>query len=81
MQKEICCRCIKFQMVDNKSIMKQVHYYDKFIANVLNEDMKMCAIFQVNVHLEKFPPSLSDYRNQLKHKKINSPRTYQLYED
>ncbi|KAH0764835.1 hypothetical protein KY285_000706 [Solanum tuberosum] len=33
--------------------------------------MKMCEIFQANVLLEKFPPSWSDYRNQLKHKKKN----------
>lgn len=29
----------------------------------------MCEILQANVLLEKFPPSWSDYRNQLKHKK------------
>ncbi|TYK05191.1 ty1-copia retrotransposon protein [Cucumis melo var. makuwa] len=31
--------------------------------------MKMCKILQVNVLLEKFPPSWNDYRNHLKHKK------------
>ena len=29
----------------------------------------MCEMLQENVMLEKFPPSWSDYRNQLKHKK------------
>ncbi|KAH0748618.1 hypothetical protein KY290_027850 [Solanum tuberosum] len=58
-------------MVDNKPLMEQVHEYENLTADVLNEDMKMCEIFQANVLLEKFPPSWSDYRNQLKHKKNN----------
>ncbi|KAH0730635.1 hypothetical protein KY289_001823 [Solanum tuberosum] len=62
---------IKFQMIDNKPIMEQVHEYENLTADVLNGDMKMCEIFQANVLLEKFSPSWSDYRNQLKHKKKN----------
>ncbi|KAH0658285.1 hypothetical protein KY285_026831 [Solanum tuberosum] len=58
-------------MVDNKPLMEQVYEYENLTADVLNEDMKMCEIFQANVLLEKFPPSWSDYRNQLKHKKNN----------
>ncbi|KAK9670368.1 hypothetical protein RND81_13G196800 [Saponaria officinalis] len=46
-----------------------VHVYENLCADVLNEDMKMCEIFQANVLLEKFSPSWSDYRNHLKHKK------------
>ncbi|XP_059306321.1 uncharacterized protein LOC132057733 [Lycium ferocissimum] len=60
---------IKFQMVDNKPIMEQVHEYENLTADLLTEGMKMCEIFQANVLLEKFPPFWSDYRNQLKHKK------------
>ena len=55
-------------MVDNKPIMEQVHQYEKLTGDVLNEDMKICEIFQANDILEKSPPSWSDYRNQLKHK-------------
>ncbi|KAK4733530.1 hypothetical protein R3W88_007791 [Solanum pinnatisectum] len=58
-------------MVDDKPIMEQVHEYENLTVEVLNEDMKMCEIFQANVLLEKFPPSWSDYRNQLKHRKKN----------
>ncbi|KAL0349104.1 UNVERIFIED_CONTAM: hypothetical protein Sangu_1138200 [Sesamum angustifolium] len=54
---------------DGKSIMDQVHEYENIVADVLNEDMKMCEILQANVLLEKFPPSWNDYRNHLKHKK------------
>nr|XP_010317483.1 uncharacterized protein LOC104646105 [Solanum lycopersicum] len=51
--------------------MEQVHKYQNLIGDVLNADMKICEIFQVNILLEKYPPSWSDYRNQLKHKKKN----------
>ncbi|KAH0712474.1 hypothetical protein KY289_008433 [Solanum tuberosum] len=36
-------------MVDNKSLMEQVHEYENLTADVLNEDMKMREIFQSNV--------------------------------
>ena len=49
--------------------MEQVHVYENLRAEVLNEGMKMCEILQANVLIEKFPPSWSDYRNHLKHKK------------
>ena len=58
-------------MVDNKPIMEQVSEYENLTSDFLNEDMKICEIFQANVLLEKFLPSWSDYRNQLKHKKKN----------
>ena len=81
-KKYVAGQWIKLQMVDNKPdnkpIMEQVHEYENLTAYVLNEDMKMYEIFQANVLLEKFLPSWSDYRNQLKHKKkeFNSPRIY-----
>ncbi|CAJ2637428.1 unnamed protein product [Trifolium pratense] len=56
-------------MSDDKPIMEQIHEYENLVGDILNEGMKMCEILQANVLLEKFPPSWSDYRNQLKHKK------------
>lgn len=56
-------------MTDEKLIVDQIHEYKNLVANVLSEGMKMCEILQANVLLEKFPPSWSDYRNHLKHKK------------
>ena len=70
--KYVVCQWIKFQMVDNKPIMEQVSEYENLTSDFLNEDMKICEIFQTNVLLEKFPPSWSDYRNQINHKKKNS---------
>ena len=56
-------------MVDDKPIVEQVHLYENLIVDVLSEGMNMCEILQENVLLEKLPPSWSEYRNQLKHKK------------
>ncbi|KAH0709267.1 hypothetical protein KY284_010694 [Solanum tuberosum] len=70
-KKYVVVQWIKFQMVDNKPIMEQVHEYENLTADIFNVDMKMCEIFQANILLEKFPPSWSDYRNQLKHKEKN----------
>ncbi|XP_075076332.1 uncharacterized protein LOC142162988 [Nicotiana tabacum] len=70
-KKYVVGKWIKFQMVDDKPIMEQVHKYENLTAHSLNEGMEMCGILQANVLLEKFPPSWSDYRNQLKHKKKN----------
>ncbi|XP_019239111.1 PREDICTED: uncharacterized protein LOC109219134 [Nicotiana attenuata] len=70
-KKYVVGKWIKFQMVDDKPIMEQIHEYENLTADVLNEGMEMCEILQANVLLEKFPPSWNDYRNQLKHKKKN----------
>ena len=50
-KKYVVCQWIKFQMVDNKQIMEQVHKYENLTGDVLNEDMKICEIFQANVLL------------------------------
>ena len=49
--------------------MEQVHECVNMTSDVLNEDMKICKIFQSNILLVKFPISWSDYRNKLKHNK------------
>ena len=48
---------LQFQMVDNKHVMDQVHEYENLVDDVLCEGMKMCEMLQVNMLLEKFPPS------------------------
>lgn len=40
-------------MIDNKYIIEQVHEYENLIVDALNDDMKMCKIFQANFMLEK----------------------------
>lgn len=70
-KKYVVGKWLQFCMVDDKPIMEQLHMYENLTADVVNEGMKMCEILQANVLLEKFPPSWSDYRNLLKHKKID----------
>jgi hypothetical protein len=68
-RKYVTGKWLQFQMVDDKPITEQVHEYENLVADVVNEGMKMCEILQANVLIEKFPPSWSDFRNHLKHKK------------
>ncbi|XP_019230055.1 PREDICTED: uncharacterized protein LOC109211017 [Nicotiana attenuata] len=70
-RKYVIGKWIKFQMVDDKPIMEQVHEYENLTTYILNEGMEMCEILQANVLLQMFPPSWSNYRYQLKHKKKN----------
>ncbi|XP_074291337.1 uncharacterized protein LOC141618123 [Silene latifolia] len=69
-KKYVVGKWLEFQMADGKPIMEQVHVYENLCADVVNEGMKLDDIFVANVLLEKFPPSWSDYRNHLKHKKM-----------
>ncbi|KAL9235840.1 hypothetical protein vseg_010574 [Gypsophila vaccaria] len=68
-KKYVVGKWLEFQMVDGKPIMEQVHVYENLCADVINEGMKLDDVFLANVLLERFPPSWSDYRNHLKHKK------------
>ena len=60
---------LQFQIIDDKPIIEEVHIYKNTCAEVLNENMKICEILQANMLIERFPPSWSDYWNQLKYKK------------
>ena len=68
-RKYVVGKWLQFQIVDDKPIMEQVHIYENLCAEVLNKGMKMCEILQANVLIEKFPPSRSEYKKHLKHKK------------
>ncbi|KAK9714978.1 hypothetical protein RND81_06G135000 [Saponaria officinalis] len=68
-KKYVVGKWLEFVMQDGKPIMEQVHIYENLCADVVNEGMKLCDVFLTNVLLENFPPSWSDYRNHLKHKK------------
>jgi len=68
-RKYVVGKWLQFQIVDDKSIMEQVHVYKNLCVEALNEGIKMCEILQANVLLEEFLPSWSNYRNHLKHKK------------
>src|ERR1044072_2838318 len=68
-KKYVTGKWLQFQMVDDKPVTERVHEYENLVADVLKEGMKMCEILQANVLIEKFPPSWSDFRNHLKHKR------------
>lgn len=68
-KKYVVGKWLQFCMTDDMPIMEQLHEYENLTAAVLSEGMKMCEVLQANVLIEKFPPSWTDYRNQLKHKK------------
>ena len=63
-RKYVIDKWLQFQIVDDKSIMEQVHSYENLCAK---QSMKMCDILQANILIEKFPPSWSDYRLSLIH--------------
>ena len=68
-KKYVVGKWLAFQMNSSLPIMEQVHIYENLCADVINEGMKLCDVFLANVLLEKFPPTWTDYRNYLKHKK------------
>ncbi|GAA0143627.1 hypothetical protein LIER_04267 [Lithospermum erythrorhizon] len=72
-KKYVVGKWLGFKMVDGKPSMDQVHEFENLCTDVTNEGIKLEEIFLANVLLEKFPPSWSEYRNHLKHKKRNMP--------
>ena len=68
-KKYVVSKWLQFQMGDDKPMMDQIHEYENLVTDVIDKGMKMCEIQQANVLLEEFPPSWSDYKNQLKYKK------------
>ncbi|KAK4382271.1 Retrovirus-related Pol polyprotein from transposon TNT 1-94 [Sesamum angolense] len=68
-KKYVVGKWLQFHMTGDKTNNGSSPRVRKFVADVLNEGMKMCDVLQANVLLEKFPPSWSEYRNHLKHKK------------
>lgn len=61
-------RYLRYQMVDDKPIISQIHELQKIAHEVLIEGMKVCEQFQVSAAIDKLPPSWKDYKNTLRHK-------------
>ncbi|VFQ69816.1 unnamed protein product [Cuscuta campestris] len=70
---------LRFQVVDDKSIMDQVHEYENLVFDVLAEGMTMCEILQANVLIEKLPQSWAEYCKKLRHKKRDMPLDELVY--
>ncbi|XP_060960933.1 uncharacterized protein LOC133031452 [Cannabis sativa] len=61
-------RYLKFQMTDDKSIEAQSHELQKIAHEILSEGMTIDEQFQVDVMIDKLPPSWKDFKNTLRHK-------------
>ena len=68
-KKYVVGKRLRFHFTDDKPIMEQVHVFKNLCAEMVSENMKMCEIIHANVLIEKFSPSWSNYRCQLRHKK------------
>lgn len=44
-------------VVSNKSTLEKIHGYENLVVDVLNKRSENVRVLQVNVLLEKFPPS------------------------
>lgn len=61
-------RYLRYQMVDDRPIISQVHELQKIAHEITVEGMMICEPFQVSVVIDKLPPSWKDYKNTLRHK-------------
>ncbi|XP_024004135.1 uncharacterized protein LOC112081592 [Eutrema salsugineum] len=61
-------KLLKFEMVDSRPIMPQVHEPELIFQEIRTEGMKLCETFTVNCFIEKLPPSWADFQNYLAYK-------------
>lgn len=61
-------RYVRYQMVDDRSVVAQAHELQKIYHEIVAEGMKTDEQFQVSVMIDKLPPSWKDFRNTLRHK-------------
>lgn len=60
---------MRFNMVDNKPIMEQLHEIQHILSQFQQKDMNMDESIVVSSIIEKLPPSWKDFKKSLKHKK------------
>ncbi|XP_059635342.1 uncharacterized protein LOC132277507 [Cornus florida] len=58
----------KFSMVDNLSVLDQVHELQVLVTKLLKVKIVLPESFQVGAMISKLPPSWNDYRKKLQHK-------------
>ncbi|XP_074318406.1 uncharacterized protein LOC141655214 [Silene latifolia] len=63
---------LKFEIVDGKLIMDQIHEYENLVYEILGEGMVLSEYMQANALIEKLSsPSRDEYNKHLRHKKKN----------
>ena len=67
-KKYVVGRYMKFQMVEEKSVVSQSHELQKITHEILSEGMQIDDQFQVAVLIDKLPTSWNDVKKELYHK-------------
>ncbi|GAA0138983.1 hypothetical protein LIER_35011 [Lithospermum erythrorhizon] len=62
-------RYMKYQMVDETSIVAQTHELQKIAHEIMTEGMKIDEQFRGAVMIDKLPPTWKDFRSTLRHTK------------
>ncbi|XP_073219592.1 uncharacterized protein [Cicer arietinum] len=60
-----------YKMVDNKSVMEQMHETGRILNNYKQHQMHMNETIIVSCIIDKLPPSWKDFKKSMKHKKYD----------
>ncbi|KAK9049048.1 hypothetical protein SSX86_031984, partial [Deinandra increscens subsp. villosa] len=66
--KYLIAKYLDFQMVDEKSILEQVHELQVLVNKLTSLSIPLPEIFQVGVIIAKLPPSWKDFSKRMMHK-------------
>lgn len=68
-KKFLVSRFNNYKMVDDRSVMEQLHEIERILNNFKNHNMNMDDTIVVSTIIDKLPPSWRDFKRSLKHKK------------
>src|SRR5262245_22660721 len=68
-KKFVVSKFLDYKMTDLKIVMEQVQELQIILHDIHAERMSLSESFQVAAIIEKLPPSWSDFKNYLKHKR------------
>ncbi|XP_038715921.1 uncharacterized protein LOC120009402 [Tripterygium wilfordii] len=68
-KKFVAAKFLDFMMVDGKSVVNQLEEFQLILHEVHAEGLVINEPFQVAIVIEKLPPSWTDFKNYLKHKR------------
>ena len=68
-KKFIVRRFLEYKVVDNKTVISQVHEFQLILHETEAECMILPETFQVATIVVKLPPAWRDFKNYLKHKR------------
>ncbi|KAF3641741.1 putative protein-like [Capsicum annuum] len=70
-KKFFVARFLEYRMVGNKSVVSQVQELQVIIHDILAEGLILNEAFQVAAMIKKLPPLWKDFKNYLKHKRMD----------